>query len=409
MFEGNQRSTGLLKGAAAEEAKAGLANRGLRIARVEPFCLQGISGNVLRCIVVRVETGEGIVGFGEATAYPLTPVLGWMKVFGKGLIGESAWDIGRLWTLLRDSYTHGSATQAVLSAFDIAFWDIIGKKLNLPVYALLGGKVNERVPIYHHPWSGDTEDYAEATQQLVARGVMAGKLDPFRSRGFSREMTSEEVEDAAGIIRAIREGGGEHFTICVEMHGRFNVATAIRVADAVKPYNPLFIEEPVPGENVAAMREVQRATTLAVALGERIRSTAEYIPYLHECTCRILQPDVGHMGGITGLKRLAHMADDYYVTIAPHCCWGPVHSMASAHVSSTIPNLLIQEDSHLDTDIFKETVVGEYAFDPQYLDLPEAPGIGVELSPALIKECAFDAERADVEYLQRKRRGSTGY
>jgi galactonate dehydratase len=400
---------GMLRDEVAEQAPAGLANRGLKIVKVDAHCIKWTPGSVLSWLIVRVETEEGYVGFGEATAYPVTPVYGWLQVFGQALVGESAWDIERLWTAQRDQYTHGSATQAALSAFDIAFWDIIGQRLNVPVYALLGGKVNPRVPIYHHPWGRGIESYAEATAALVREGVMAGKLDPFRSRGFARELTREELDEAVDIVRGIREGGGKSFTICVEMHGRFNVATAIRVADAMRPYDPLFIEEPVPATNVGAMREVQLATTLAVATGERIRSTVEYGPYLERKACRILQPDVGHMGGITGLKRLAHAADDHYVTIAPHCCWGPVQAMASAHVSSTIPNLLIQEDNHWRTGIFEETVVGGYTFDPQYIDVPEVSGLGVRLSPELLRDLAIDAARADAEYLKQHMTGVRGY
>jgi galactonate dehydratase len=244
--------------------------------------------------------------------------------------------------------------------------------------------------------------YEEATKKLVEEGVVAGKLDPFRSQGYNRELTSRELEDAVAIIRAIREGGGPHFTICIEMHGRFNVATAVRVAEAMAPLDPLFIEEPVPAENVPAMREVQRGTTLAVATGERIRSTGEYLPLLEQRACRILQPDVGHMGGITGLKQLAGAADDYYVTIAPHCCWGPVQALASAHVSSSIPNLLIQEDVQLGTDVYEKTVVDGYTFDPQYLDLPEAPGLGVEIPAEAIEEYEFDPLEWDVGYVRRR-------
>ena len=152
------------------------------------------------------------------------------------------------------------------------------------------------------------------------------------------------------------------------------------------------------------MREVQRATTLAVATGERIRSTREFLPLLEQRACRILQPDVGHMGGITGLKRLAHIADDYYLTIAPHCCWGPIHSMASAHVCATIPNLLIQEDSKLGSDVYQETLVGGYEFDPQYLDVPEAPGIGVHLSEDFINEHRIDPLKWGIGWLKRRAR-----
>jgi L-alanine-DL-glutamate epimerase-like enolase superfamily enzyme len=400
--ERRERST-LLRGEAAEEARAGLANRGLKVAKVDVCCLRWPASRRYGWITVRVETEEGIVGFGEPTALPLTPVYAWAKAFGDALIGESAWNIERIWTLQRDQYTHGSVSQAVLSAFDMAFWDIIGKKLNLPVYALLGGKINERIRIYHHPWRGDIESYEEFTERLVAQRITAGKLNPFRSQMRpARDLTSEEITRAIEIVQAIRDGGGDHFTLCIEMSCLFDMSAAVRAAKAMEPFNPLFIEEPVPATDVAAMREVQRSTQLAVALGECLRSTAECRPYLEQRACRILQPDIGHIGGITGLKRLAHMADDYLVAVAPHSCWGPVHSIATAHVCSTIPNFLIQEDVHLGTDVFEESVVGGYEFDPQYLDVPEAPGLGVYLSPELIREYECDPEEADIAYIRRR-------
>jgi len=205
------------------------------------------------------------------------------------------------------------------------------------------------------------------------------------SYGDVRELSTEQLEFATNVIQAIREGGGSKFTIMVECHARFNVATAIRIAEAMKPFNPFWIEEPVPPGNASAMREVQRATSIPIATGERIRSTEEYVPLLTAHACRILQPDIGHMGGITNLKKVADMADNFYVSIAPHGPFGPVMVMASAHVAATIPNFLIQETTVGTLKAFKELVVG-YEYDPQYIDLPEAPGLGLEISDEFVRE-----------------------
>ena len=128
----------------------------------------------------------------------------------------------------------------------------------------------------------------------------------------------------------------------------------------------------------------------------------EFLPLLEQRACRILQPDTGHMGGITGLKRLARIADDYYLTIAPHCCWGPIRSMASAHVCTTIPNLLIQENTKVGSNVYGETVVGGYEFDPQYIDIPKAPAIGIHLWPEFIKEHKIDPAERGVEWLKER-------
>lgn len=380
---------------------------GLKIKRIEPMVLrlgpEPAPGPGWATSNVRIETEEGIIGWGEAGVRFVAPVCAAIESYGQEMVGRSAWEVGRLlWLDSRTregspaDYTHGSVTQAARSALDIALWDIIGKKLNVPVYALLGGKVHERVRIYGHPFNANPdfdnpESFKEWTQRLVETGIIAGKLDPFRasmrpdSYGDVRELSTEQLEFATNVIQAIREGGGSKFTIMVECHARFNVATAIRIAEAMKPFNPFWIEEPVPPGNVSAMREVQRATNIPIATGERIRSTEEYVPLLTTHACRILQPDIGHMGGITNLKKVADMADNFYVSIAPHGPFGPVMVMASAHVAATIPNFLIQETTVGTLKAFKELVVG-YEYDPQYIDLPEAPGLGLEISDEFVRE-----------------------
>ena len=174
------------------------------------------------------------------------------------------------------------------------------------------------------------------------------------------------------------------------MHARFNVASAIRIAKTLEPYDPFWIEEPTPPESMADMREVQLATSSPVATGERFYQRIDFRDALEKRICRIVQPDIAHVGGITELKKIADMADAYYVTVAPHEWNGPITLMASAHVGLTMPNLLMQEYHIQLKGVLEDTMPGGYRYDPAYLDVPDTPGIGVELSDDYIREHLID-------------------
>ena len=381
-------------------------DRGLEIRSVEPFCLWVPTKPASTVwTYVRITTEEGLVGLGEGIGTP-GPICAAIRYLGNNLVGESAWDIERLWVAMyrATEFTRGGATQAAISAIDIALWDLVGQKTGLPVYALLGGKVNPRIPIYHHPWDdvGDAEafgegrlrqGYREATEQMVADGIVAGKLDPFpREPGFHREISPWALRYATDIIEQIREGGGPDFKLCVELHARFNVASALRVAEALAPYRPFWIEEPVAPESMAETREVQRATSIPVATGERFYQRIDFRDALDQRICRIIQPDIAHVGGISEMKKIAALADAYYVTVAPHEWNGPVTLIAGAHVGATMPNLLMHEYHIQLREILDETMPGGYVYDPQYLDVPETPGIGVQFSEAFIREHRIDPD-----------------
>ena len=382
----------------------GDAGRGLRIRSVEPFCLLvPTDPRSTAWTYCRITTEEGIVGFGEGIGTP-APICAAIQTFGNSLVGQPAWDIERLWVAMyrATEFTRGGAVQAAISAIDIALWDIVGQKIGLPVYQLLGGKVNPRIPIYHHPWDhvdgvrafarGERPTgYAEATRQLLAEGIIAGKLDPFpRELGFNREISPRALDHAVSIVEQIREGGGPEYQICVEMHARFNVASAIRIAHAMTSCNPFWIEEPVPPESMEDMREVQRATGLPVATGERFYQRTDFRDALERRICRIIQPDIAHVGGISEMTKIAALADAYYVTVAPHEWNGPITLIAGVHAAATMPNLLMHEYHIQLKGVLEDTMTGGYRYDPQFLDVPETPGIGVAFSPAYIHEHRID-------------------
>ncbi len=383
------------------------STKGLRIKSVEAFTLHvPTTPRSTAWTFARVTTEEGITGLGEGIGTP-APVCAAIEWLGRSLVGEPAWDIERLWVAMyrATEFTRSGVNHAAISAIDTALWDIVGKRADLPVYALLGGKVNARVPIYHHPWdslSGQDsfrtswregkppEGYTDLTRQLMRDGVIAGKLDPFpREPGFNREISPEALDFAVEVVRQIREGGPT-FRLMVEMHARFNVASAIRIAKALEPHNPFWLEEPVPPENVQETREVQFATHLPVATGERLFTRHDFRNLLEARACRIVQPDIAHVGGITEMRKIVSLADAYYVTYCPHSYNGPVTLLAGAHLGTTTPNLLMHEFHSQLKEVLEQTVVGGYTYHPQHFDVPDAPGLGIELSNQFISEHRID-------------------
>jgi galactonate dehydratase len=224
----------------------------------------------------------------------------------------------------------------------------------------------------------------------VRQGIVAGKLDPFpREPGFNREISPQALAFAAEIVRQIREGSAS-FRIMVEMHARFNVASAVRIAKALEPYDPFWLEEPVPPENVQETREVQLATHVAIATGERLFSRHDFRNLLEARACRIIQPDVAHVGGITEMRKVVALADAYYVTFCPHEYNGPVTLLAGAHLGTASANLLMHEYHSQLKGVLDEVLVGGYRYDPQFFDVPDAPGLGVEMSEDFIRAHRID-------------------
>jgi galactonate dehydratase len=373
------------------DAGAWAQTPGLKIRRVDPYVLRIGSRSDIVC--VRVETEDGIHGWGEGTTPPnLAPVVAQIRSFHKLLAGESAWDIERLWRRMYivEENTLGGTLYAAISAIDIALWDIVGKKLGAPVYKLLGGKIHPRLRLYaSYRWGNiprTADAYARATRELIAMGFTAGKYDPFGAYpGPDRQLPTATLNEVREMIRGIREGGPQ-FDICVEAHGKFNVASAGRIIKMLEPFDPFFLEEPVPPENGDAMAALQHSTNIPIATGEGLQSHFNFREVLVKQAARILQPDVARTGGITAMKKIAAMADAHYVTIAPHNPNGPVCTAASMHLAASIPNFLIMEEGNKETAQYKDVFVGGWNQKLDYWEVPEAPGLGVDFAPEFLRE-----------------------
>lgn len=371
----------------------------LKIKRVDAYALK--IGSKRDIVCARIETEEGIHGWGEGTTPPnVAPVVAQIRSFSKLLVGQSAWDIEKLWRrmYILEENTLGGTLFAGMSAIDTALWDIVGKKLNVPVYKLLGGKVQDRLKIYTSYRWGDiprtADAYRQRTKELIAEGATAGKYDPFGPYPApDRQLSTKILNETREMIRGIREADAA-FDICVEAHGKWNVASAGRIIKMLEPFDPFFLEEPVPPEDVDAMAALQRSTNIPIATGEGLQSHWNFRDLLAKQAARIIQPDVSRTGGITSMKKIASMADANYVVVAPHNPNGPVCTAASIQVAASIPNFLIMEEGFRETSDYQQLFVGGWKATLSSWEVPTAPGIAIDLSPEYVRDHQIKPEDA---------------
>jgi 2-dehydro-3-deoxyphosphogalactonate aldolase len=266
----------------------------------------------------------------------------------------------------------------------MACWDIIGKVLGKPIYAFLGGKYHERLRSYTYmeydwPVGSPPEMAGEVAARLVEQGFTAVKLDPiFPLLPQPREVSLEQLRYAGDVFRHIREAVGERCDILLGTHGQMTTHSAIRLAKALEPYDPLWFEEPVPPENMDELARVARSTSIPIATGERLVTRWEFLPLLEKQAAQIIQVNVG-VNGILESKKIASLAEAYYAQIAPWVHCGPVAAAATVQVDTCSPNFLIQEGlqtwTGFDAEIVKEPIIWENG----YIIPPDRPGLGVEL------------------------------
>jgi len=273
----------------------------------------------------------------------------------------------------------GEVTQSALAAFDIACWDLIGQELNVPVWKLLGGKYRDRVRAYANGWY-QTAALAESAREVVARGYTGLKLDPFGSA--SMRLSPAERRRSIELVAAVRDAVGPDVEIMIEMHGRFAAAVAAEIAAELEPLAPAWLEEPVPFDVPAGLARVRNATSRPIATGERIHLLSDFRTIIEQGLVDIVQADLTHFGGFTGLQRLAGWAEAYELPLAPHNVCGPVGTAANIHFAVATPNHLVLE--HFND--FADTWVGELVDAPPAIDprdgcfpAPTGAGLGIRL------------------------------
>jgi len=341
---------------------------------------------------VRIYTDQGIYGHGEATdavqgGAPL------VRMFRRFLMGQDPLNVEALWERIRTAGifagAQGGQYVAALSAVEIALWDLAGKALGVPVYQLLGGKVRNRVRLYcdsanHHP---DDPQAKPKLKEIEAMGFTAVKIDIDEARDPGRwdmvnwTASNAEIDRMVKEVAFVRETLSPRVDLCVDMHGRYDAPTAKRVAAELERFHLLFLEEPVPPENVDVMRDVRESTKTPICAGENLFLRHGFRELLEKRAVDIIMPDLQKCGGLLEGRKIADMAHVYYTPFAPHCVVSPIGTMASCHVCAAVPNFLVLEWHWISRlELWKNFVREGDIIEKGFVTLPDRLGIGVEMN-----------------------------
>ena len=367
----------------------------MKITDLRVFQTQGGHAN---WTFVKLYTDSGLTGVGEASLERNDEVVvKALETFRDFLVGQDPFQIEYIWNALyKQTFKYGQLIiLTALSGIEQALWDIKGKALGVPVYELLGGKLRDKVRAYANAWAfqkivtqmtaEDTPDsIAENALKMVDKGFTALKWDPFREGGQVIQRSEEEF--ALACVKAVREAVGPSVDILIECHGRFNMHSAIRIAHKLEPYDPFFYEEPIPPDNLDALAALQRSINLPIATGERLYTRWEFRPLFEKNAAQIIQPDICNVGGIWELRKIAAMAEAYYVSVQPHNSNGPVQTIASLHLDASIPNFVFQEFFYPYLDMYNEVLTEPIIYKDGYLEIPTSPGLGTDIREDVIRK-----------------------
>ncbi|MGB9196963.1 MAG: mandelate racemase/muconate lactonizing enzyme family protein [Terriglobales bacterium] len=369
----------------------------MKITAVETIYLThgiNVHAGAINYLWVRIHTDEGAIGLGES--YPNAEVEAAVvhSRLAAVLLGKDPSAIDRLWAdmFLAISYSGwAGAEMRAISAVDIALWDLLGKITNQPIYMLLGGASRQSIRIYNTCY--DHVDFnrepVRLAGELLGSNIKAMKIwpfDPLAKENSGNHISAEQIRRGSEPLRLIREEFGDSIDVAIEFHGFWNLPSAKKIAAALEPYKPMWLEEMLPQDNLAAYAELAQSTKLPLCLSERLMTRWGFRELLENRAASIIMPDISWCGGLSEGKKIATLAETYYLPIAPHNCGGPVLHFATAHLSANATNLYIMESvrrhysEEYDGLVTRKLVAGPTG----ELPLPPGPGLGVELSPEVL-------------------------
>jgi galactonate dehydratase len=346
---------------------------------------------------VQVHTDQGLVGQGEATDAAIgggALIRSWTNF----LKGKDPLNVDALWEAIRTrgifAGAQGGQYISALSGLEIALWDLAGKAMGVPVYQLMGGKMRDRIRLYCDSQADKRDDPESKTklEQALSMGFTAVKMDiddanhPDRWDRVNWTASNLEIDSMVDNVAFVRELLPKKVDLCVDMHGRYDMGTGKRVAKLMEPFRLLYLEEPVPAENVDAMRDIRESTSTPICCGENLFLRHGFRDVLEKRAADIIMPDLQKCGGLLEGRKIADMAHTYYVPMAPHCVVSPIGTMASCHMCATIPNFLVLEWHWIQRlPLWKEFVKEGEIIDKGFITVPDRPGLGVEMNEAAAK------------------------
>lgn len=345
-------------------------------------------------LVLKLVTSDGEVGYGEAPTTLMTrPVYEQMREVGRIFADREVEEIKKNYL---EFYKHSfylpvsMESTAALSAFEIASWDIVGKKCGAPIYQLLGGKVRDHVRAYANGWYDECitpQDFLEKARKVENMGLTAVKFDPF---GPNYDKIDEAgVSKARKIIQTLKER--TKLDLLIECHGRFAANSAIRMAQGIEDLEPFFVEEPVHPDQFIGLKRLRERTEVRIALGERVLNKNLFLPYLTNDLVDVIQPDVTNVGGIGEAKEATILADSFGVEVAFHNAFGPIQTAATLHLDSSIPNFLIQESFEKFWPKWKKNLLRSgYKLEDGFFGLSGKAGLGIEVDEKILESHRID-------------------
>ena len=348
-------------------------------------------------VFVKLETNKGVVGWGEGTLEgKAAAVMACIEDFREFLIGKDPMQVEHHWQSMyvHSFYRAGPVIGSAISGIDQALWDIRGKVLGMPVYKLLGGPADPRgVRGYYHARAGTKEQLMKLRETAIEQGVSCFKSG---IPGYYEWIeTRQKIDRAVKAMQLLREGLGPNIDIGVDFHAKTSPSVASILVKEVEPLKLLFIEEPCPPENVAAMARIAKRSTTPIATGERLVAHYGCRELIELGVADIIQTDINHVGGITALWKVGQMAALSGVSMAPHACEGPIGGLATVHVDAATPNFLVQEICSGVQPEMKENVWAEWLGFPAMrmvngrFPLPDKPGLGFEMNEKALAKYPF--------------------
>ncbi len=355
---------------------------------------------------VKIETDAGITGVGECVHGSYAAIALIQNDFGPRLIGRDPFEIDALFEELRRSRVFeggfAGALIVALTGIEIALWDLKGKALKAPIYDLMGGKFRDKIRVYADcevTPGMNFDECKKVVDEVLELGFTALKIDldigaygKFESEvaGFVKDKfnyTAGEWEHdrMVKLAEMVKRAAGKEVDVACDLHTRLDTTSAIRLAKDLEQFHLMWMEEPVPPENVAAMREVKRSTTTPICAGENLFLRQGFRDLLESQAVDIIMPDIPKCGGLSECRKIANMAEIYYIPFAPHNVSSPIGTMASAHVCATVPNFLVLEFHWLHRDFWKTITNGGDIIKNGYIEMSDKPGIGLELNEEVAK------------------------
>lgn len=352
-------------------------------------------------VLVRVKTDSGLVGLGEAYHGAGVHQIAVDQRLTKAIVGQNPLNVDKLFRDMMNSMSasgyYQGAVMSAISGIEMALWDIAGQALGVPIWQLLGGRYREKIRVYNDCHAGDDETpaaYAVKAKEVEARGFSAIKFDidplPSRRDPYNRCISNDHIKHYVEIVTAIREALDSNTDLAIDAHWAYAPVDIIKVAQAFEKLDLLWLEDPVPAENVEAMKKVKEASRTPICTGENFYTRFGFRELIHSQAADIVSPDMAKAGGLSEGKRIAEMADLYYMPLAPHNICGPVGTFAMTHTCAAVPNFLALEFHHLDNKVWEDLVVEGPLIEEGHIAVGETPGLGVTLDEGVAREHAVE-------------------